>query len=212
MQNARINQRQMEWLKLYLGRDARYSGNATACYKRVYQVSNERVAQTSGSRLLNHPAIKAEIEKAQARALKQAGINQQFVLEQSVRLYDMAVGDVPVEVWEEKDSEGRVHVRERREINLTVASKQLDQIGRHTQVQAFQDNVEHTHTHTLERRLAARSRMIEEKAQAMHQGNDVIEGHAVEVKDEKRVHLAGGQINDDRAEKTSSQRAGATEK
>ena len=169
-----LNARQREFLRLYVGRNSRYRGNATACYKKAYECSDDRVAQACGSRLTRENVhIKAAIEAAKQKALDNLGIDATFVLRESLRLYDRAMGDEAVEVDvidTKKQADGStvhvVRVVEQRDHNPAIARQALELIGRHTSVQAFQDNVEHTHTHRLEQALAKRHQQIEAAAGA----------------------------------------------
>ena len=239
MPQTGLNAKQRDFVRLYLGRSSRYHGNATACYKKAYECTDDRVAQVCGSRLTKKPHIAKLIAQAKERALHNLGIDAQFVLAESLRLYDRAMGDEPVEVDvidTVKQADGTVlnvpRTIEVRRYDPQVASKQIEQIGRHTSVQAFQDNVEHTHTHYLEQRLAARHKQIEQRAA----NRPPIEGAATRIDDddapgagaqqldqaheagaggeaEKRVHRGGGH---DRAAaspaKTARAAAGASGK
>ncbi len=93
-----LNNKQRRFLRLYLGRDDQYHGNGTQCYKVVYECDNDRVSQTSGSRLINHPIIAKEIAAWKNAQSKLTIADAGFVLEQSVRLYDRAMGDAAIEV------------------------------------------------------------------------------------------------------------------
>ena len=176
MQNRTLNPKQRKFIQLYLGRDPRFYGHATECYKRVYNSdADDRVAQSAGARLLKVPAIKAIIDKAEEKALQQVGIDAAWVLEQAVELYDRAMGykGVDVErVTEDDDGTQVVETTEVRDFNPAIAAKSLEIIGKHTQVQAFQDNVNHTHTHVLEDRLSRRVASIEARARTLQQHED----------------------------------------
>lgn len=234
-----MNAKQRDFLKLYVGRNSRYHGNATRCYMKAYDCDNERVAQTSGSRLTKLPEIAAAIETARQKALDNLGADAAFVLEQSIRLYDRAMGDMTVEVdvidkvkRPVHDEDGEVvdheivHVPraiEVRRYDPAIAHKTIELIGRHTTIQAFQDNVEHTHTHRLERALAARHQKLEAQAGQ----RDPIEGTARQVPDDddQAGAPAGAGASKEGAstrgpqiaaraepEKTSAESAGATGK
>lgn len=168
-----LNPQQALFVKLYLGRDDRYHGNATRSYIRAFGIESERSAQVSSSRLLKKPHVKAIIDEAKRKAIAQAEADARFVLEQSVHLYDVAMGNKAVEVDVIMPS-GETRAVEKRDLNLTVAGKALDLIGKHTSVQAFTEVVEHTHTHQLVERLNARTKMIEQRAAQQ----PAIEGHA----------------------------------
>ena len=166
MQSAKLNPRQQTFLKLYTGQ-TEIAGNGTRCYMAAYNCEVERVAQTGASRLLRDPRIKAILEEAERRALAALNVNAKFVLDESVRLYRIAIGDEPVavdHVITNKDGSRSVSAILRRETNLPIARQALELIGRHTSVQAFQDNIEHTHTHYLEQALSKRTKVIEGRA------------------------------------------------
>ena len=214
--HQQLNAKQRKWLKLYLGKDENLHGNATRCYKAVYGLTDDRSAQVSGSRLLHHPMIKQLIAEATARMDERIVLDAGFVLEQSKRLYDRAMGDeaIPGEAKITIDPETgreRVTVTERREYDPTTARHALQMIGQHKSVQAFTQTIEHSHTHKLEQRLQARSKVIEGKASRLAQETEQpgylsqdsaipVEGEAVAVEGQKRVHTAGGQTDDDERE------------
>lgn len=201
-QQNQLNAQQAEFLRLYLGRDKRYRDNGTRSYMKAYDCTNERTAQACSSRLVNdNPVIAAAIQQARELAMQNLGVNAEFVLAQSLRLLDRAMGDEAIEVEvvdKVKQADGSIlhvpRIIEVRRYDPAVASKQIEQIGRHTSVQAFQDNVEHTHTHYLEQRLAQRHKQIEQRAA---QRNEALEGtyttdDAGAGEGEKRVHRGGG--------------------
>lgn len=159
-----LNPRQLQFLRLYTGRDLHYHGKGAECYRAVYNPNaNPKVAWAGANRLLNHPAVNAALVRAEKKALEAAQIDSKFVLEQSVILFDRAMGYEAVEE-EFTDSKGNVRTRSRRTYNASIAAKALELIGKHADVQAFQDNVNHTHTHQLEERLLARTKAIEGRA------------------------------------------------
>jgi hypothetical protein len=109
------------------------------------------------------------LQSRQDKLTEVTGINAEFLLRQSKRLYDRAMGDEPVagETTIETDPETGQEVvikTERRDYDPTTARHALQLIGQHKSVQAFSQTVEHNHTHTLENRLAARSKAIEKAA------------------------------------------------
>ena len=212
----RLNPKQLHWLRLYLGRDPEVRGNATACYRRAYGVTNKRVAEAGASRLLNHRLIKPELDKFQQQALATAGIDAQFVLDQSLRLFDTAMGDLPTEQEvRTTDAHGRetVSYRQTREYDPGTAHKALTMLGNNKHVQAFQQNIEVSHTHYLEERLAARTKAIEGKARRVA---DQSEGDlSLPGPEQLERGSISAEVNSDRnapAEKTSFQPEGATGK
>lgn len=165
-----LNPRQHHWLRLYLGRDPELRGNATRCYAKAYGVENEGVAQSGGTRLRRHPILSKLIEKAERDAIATAGIDAQFVLDQSLRLYDIATGDLPTDheiVDVDEGGRERRTLRQVRQFDPKSAHQALRMIGDNKHVQAFQQNVEVSHTHYLEERLAAKSKVIEGRAQVI---------------------------------------------
>jgi len=171
MQSAKLNPRQSKFLRMYTGRDADLYGNATACYKKVYGATDDRIAQVSGSRLLHHPRIAAILAQAEQAAIDRLHVNAEFVLNETVRLYDRSMADEPVAV----ESSHLDHDTGLRVITITdqlrydpgTARQCLEMIGRHKAVQAFQDTVEHSHVHYLEAALMKRSKVIEGRAQVL---------------------------------------------
>lgn len=221
-----LNQRQRLFVKLYLGSTAIH-GNGTRCYMAAYETENVLAAQRSASRLLKNQDVQAIITAVETAALEQLQVDATFVLGESLRLYQRAMGDDSFETVEvDTDPETgceRVNVTSRRDYDPATAKAALQLIGQHRDVQAFTQTVEHNHTHHLEQRLAARSAVIEGRATQVIGSDDdkalapAVEGPGmanVEVEVEqtpKRVHTA--EVNDDQApadEKTSSERAGAT--
>jgi len=164
-----LNGKQEAFVKLYLGKDKNLRGYPVRCYKAAYGQTNDRCAQVSASRLLQNPLIKDLVSKAQARANQKIILDASFVLTESKRLYDRAMGDEPIpgKTTITKDPETgqeRVTSTERHEYDPATARQALQMIGQHKSVQAFSVQVEHSHTHILEQRLAARSKVIEASA------------------------------------------------
>ena len=166
-----LNAKQRQYIKLYTGH-SQLGGNATRCYMAAYDQKNEFCAQRSASFLMNHnPHIAAILAQAEERAINQITINAKYVLDQSVRLHRLAMGDdsfdhVVVET-DPDTGEERTTVTEQRSYDPATAKAALQLIGQHKDIQAFSVTVEHTHTHLLERRLAARSKLIEGRATAV---------------------------------------------
>lgn len=157
------------FIKYYTGRDPLLAWNATRSYMAAYPVSSERSASVGGSRLLNNPLIKTIIAKASARLDEKQIVDATFVLDQSKRLYDRAMGDTPIPgettvTVDPETGQETVATSERYEYDPATARQALQLIGQHKRVQAFTVNVEHSHTHVLEQRLAARSKVIEGQA------------------------------------------------
>ncbi|MEE8364182.1 MAG: terminase small subunit [Gammaproteobacteria bacterium] len=168
----KLNSRQLAFIKVYLGGDTKLAGNATKSYRSVYgDTASDRSAQVCASKLLNNPLVKAQIDRAQVKAVTAIDWNARTVLEESVRLYDRCMGDTgyPVEYTykDKKTGELVTTVRQERSYNPQGARAALELIGRNTAIQAFQDNIEVSHTHHLELALAKRAKSLEGMARSV---------------------------------------------
>ncbi len=226
-----------QFIRLYLGRDPKLHGNATRCYLAVYGDQPIRSAQVSASRLLQREDIQAHIADFEHKALEQAQLDAGYVLAQSRRLFERAMGDEPIDETsvevDEATGEERVTFRERRDYDPATARAALQLIGQHRDIQAFSQTIEVSHTHHLEQRLAARSKAIEGRATRIPAPSQVDdragrslpnlaaaaalidepgEGNAnARTEGQKRVHPAGGQIDRGARDHVSApERAGAT--
>jgi len=165
----RLSGRQRKFIKYYTGRNPDLHGNATRSYKAAYGLTDTRSASVCGSKLMKRPLVKALIAKAIARMDEETIVDAGFVLKQSKRLYDRAMGDepvpgVPVIAIDPRTGDEVVTVPERYDYDPATARQALQLMGQHKDVQAFTQTVEHNHTHMLEQRLAARSKVIEGRA------------------------------------------------
>lgn len=164
-----MNNKQRRFFRLYFGKDERLQGNGTRCYQIVYECADRHSAQVSASRLLNRPEFKAWIDHCQQVAMAEIGVDAGFVKTQAVRIFARAMGDEPVTsttiTTDPETGNERIEHLERYDYDPGTALKALQLVGQHKEVQAFSQVVEHTHTHQLEQRLAARSKIIESSAQ-----------------------------------------------
>ena len=162
----KLNNRQLAFIKVYLGDNSKIAGNATKCYRSVYgDTASDRSAQVCASKLLRNPLVKAQIDRSQVKAVQAIDWNARTVLEEAVRLYDRCMGDTsyPVE-YSHKDKDTGEYVTvtmQERSYNPQGARAALELIGRNTAIQAFQDNIEVSHTHHLEQALANRAKALE---------------------------------------------------
>ena len=164
-----LNHKQRQFIKHYMGRDPKLHAHATNSYKAAYGLTDTRSAAVCGSKLLQNPLVRQLIAKATARLDEKIITDSSFVLKQSRRLYDRAMGDeaIPgdaVVTVDPETGEESVHVPETRQYDPATARQALQLIGQHKDVQAFSVTVEHSHTHRLEQRLAARSKVVEGRA------------------------------------------------
>jgi phage terminase small subunit len=159
----KLSAKDQQFADLYFGGPDDVMGNATACYRYLHPRAKDSTCQVEGSKLLSKPMVAEYLQAKREKLTEVTGINAEYVLRQSIRLYNRAMGDEPIEIDVVAPS-GELRTIERREYNPQVAKAALELIGRHTQVQAFRDNVEHSHTHRLEQALARKSKEVEKAA------------------------------------------------
>ena len=178
-----LNLKQLKFVKLYIGGDATLMGNATACYREAYRPNSSlRVLQAMASKLLRQPKVQAMIARATVRAVEAVDWSAQTVLEQSIRLYDRCMGDidypVTLQYLDKETGEPKTSTIRRSDYNPSGARGALELIGRNTGIQAFQENIEVSHTHYLEQALARRAKVIEGRAVPVLPGPGDQPGHA----------------------------------
>lgn len=146
--------------------------NATAAAKRAGY--SEKTAGRIGQENLQKPVIVEAIEAAKAERSKRTEIDADWVLKQAAKLHQRCMQEIkPVMVRDGKewvqatgeDDEGNEGLLFT--FNANGAAKALEIVGKHVGVQAFQENVKHTHegevTHNHTERM---SRLNALKAQA----------------------------------------------
>jgi len=163
-----ISAKDQQFADHFFGGPDRLRGSAKACYKNLHPRCQDSTAATEGPALLRKPQVQAYLEQQGKKITERAEINAQWVLEQSIRLYKRCMGDelYPVE-YERTDPETGIVTAETyatRSFNAAGARAALELIGRHCAVQAFQVNVEVSHTHYLEQALARRAKAVEDRA------------------------------------------------
>ena len=164
----RLPHKHLSFLKAYLGDDPITGGNANQSYRLVYgEHLATRTSQVCGAKLLKLPRIAALVAQAETKAAQEIDWNAKKVLEQSVRLYDRCMGDtsypVTIEYVDKVTREPHVKTVQRTDYNPTGARAALELIGRNRGIQAFQENIEVSHTHYLEQQLSRRARLLEGK-------------------------------------------------
>lgn len=82
---------------------------------------SEHTAKEQGCRLLKHPAVGTAIAEAMANRASKVGIDAAWVLEQAVALHTAAIAAKA----------------------FPVAARALELVGKHIDVQAFKERVEH---------------------------------------------------------------------
>ncbi|MCP4331654.1 MAG: hypothetical protein GY785_03270 [Gammaproteobacteria bacterium] len=158
-----LSVKDQEFADLYFGGHDAVRGNATACYRAIHPRAKQRTCEVNGSRKLRQAEVLEYLGSKREKLTEVTGINAEYVLRQAIRLYRRAMGDEPFEVDLVTPS-GEIRTSERREYNPQVAKATLELIGKHTRVQAFRENIEHTHTHRLERALARKGKQVEDAA------------------------------------------------
>jgi hypothetical protein len=153
----------------YFGGSSELRGSAKACYKYVHPQCKDSTAATEGPALLRNPHVQGYLDEQGQKISERAEVNAQWVLEQSVRLYKMAAGEIPVieeRIVEKQGENGNTTYEteyvELRKTDLGAAIRALEMIGKHMAVQAFSKKVEVSHTHRLEQALARRGKLVED--------------------------------------------------
>ncbi|WP_288365624.1 terminase small subunit [uncultured Marinobacter sp.] len=149
-------------------------GNASDAYRHAYQTSRmkEDSIYQSASRLLKDVKVLSRVEELQAIAAKQA--DEQFKMDASwllgrlQQIDELDIADVlddsgnirPISQWPKawRTSISGVDLNELigkgedavltivRKLKMPDKQKNLEMIGRHVEIQAFKDKVEHEHT------------------------------------------------------------------
>ena len=137
-----------EFADVYFGGPDELRGNATACYRYLHPRAKDNSCQVEGSRILSKPMVAQYLQSRRDKLTEVTGVNAEYVLLQAVRYLEISIGDRPAP----------------KNFNPAGVKAGLDLIGRHAQVQAFRENIQHTHTHRLEQALARKQREIERAA------------------------------------------------
>ena len=172
---ARLNLKQLTFIKLYLGSDDTIAGNASACYRIAYNSkAKPKTINAMASKLMASAKVKKVIDTATKQAVAAVNWSARTVLDESVTLYNRCMGyeEVPEQyIATDKQTGVRTpHTVYRRSFNAAGARAALELIGRNTGIQAFQDNVEVSHTVYLEQALAKRAKAVESRATALLPG------------------------------------------
>jgi len=166
-----ISAKDQHFADKYYGGPDNLRGSAKACYKHLHPRCKDSTAATEGPALLRKPQVRAYLEQQGKKITERAEINAQWVLEQSVRLFDRCMGDeaYPVEytITDKETGEKSTGTYFNRSFNAAGARAALELIGRNTGIAAFSDQIEVSHTHYLEQQLAKRSKLIEGRAQVV---------------------------------------------
>ncbi|MCP3672427.1 MAG: hypothetical protein GY814_18750, partial [Gammaproteobacteria bacterium] len=80
----------------YFGGPDNCRGNAKRCWLYFHPRVKERSAEELGSRTLRKVEVRQYLESKAQKLRDKTEINAQWVLEESVRLYKMAMGEIPV--------------------------------------------------------------------------------------------------------------------
>jgi len=96
---------------------------------------SKKTAQRIGSENLSKPLVAAAIQELADKRIERTQIDADWVLEQQVRVYEKCMTDIPV-----LDSDGCETGEYRFE--HSGANKALENVGKHVNVQAFNNKVE----------------------------------------------------------------------
>lgn len=136
----KLTDKQKRFVKEYL-----VDLNATQAAIRAGYSAN--TAQQIGSENLSKPLIAEKIAKAHGKKLKEAEINAQWVLDQAVKLNKRCMQEIKPkmkkvdgELVPMVDEDGNYVF----EFNAAGASKALELVGKHVNIQAFKEKVEHS--------------------------------------------------------------------
>ena len=144
----KLSAKDQQFADLYFGGQDDVMGNATACYRHLHPRAKDNTCQVEGSKILSKPMVADYLQAQREKLTEVTGINAECVLRQSIRYFEIAIGDRPVP----------------ENFNHAGVKAALELIGRHTRVQAFKDTIEHSHTHRLEKALARGGKEVEQAA------------------------------------------------
>ncbi|MDF2800779.1 MAG: terminase small subunit [Anaerocolumna sp.] len=111
--------------------------NATAAYKRAYNVTNDNTAKVNGSRLLTKADIREIVDKRKADRAKDTGITANYVLTSLKNIADKCMTAEPV-----TDREGNSTGEYR--FDSSGANRALELLGKHLKL--FTDKIETENT------------------------------------------------------------------
>ena len=141
--------------------------NATAAYRRAGYAAKGNAAEVNAARLLRNAQVQAAIVEAKAARSEETGINATWVLKRLAEeafadladLYDETGRVKPIKDWPlvwrqglvagievETIGEGAGHVTK---IKISERIKRVELIGKHIDVQAFKEKIEHSGTMTV---------------------------------------------------------------
>jgi phage terminase small subunit len=143
-----LSAKDQQFADLYYGGPDDMRGNATACYRAIHPRAKQRTCEVNGSRKLRQAEVVEYLESKREELTEATGVNAEYVLRQSIRYLEIAIGDRPTP----------------ENFNHAGVKAALELIGRHTRVQALKDTIEHSHTYQLEQRLAVKSKAVEKAA------------------------------------------------
>jgi len=115
-----------------------------------------KTAKAVGHENLTKPDIASAIADAQAIRAEKVGIDAEYVLRQAVKLHERCMQEIAPMIDRRgmpiKDDEGNPLF----EFNAAGAAKALELVGKHVNVQAFKDRVDHSGTFTTITEVALR--------------------------------------------------------
>jgi homoserine acetyltransferase len=166
-----LSSKDRQFADRYFGGPDRMRGSAKACYKYLHPRCKDSTAETEGPSVLRKPQVQTYLEQQGNKVAERTEINAKWVLEESLRLYRMAIGEIPTiqeRIVEKQDENGNTFYEteyyELCKTDLSAALRALWLIGKHAAVQAFTQKIDVSHNHRLEVALANRAKQVEEAA------------------------------------------------
>lgn len=118
---------------------------------------SQKTAQAIGAENLTKPLVKEAIDAAMAAREERTQIDADYVLRQAVKLHERCMQEI--EPFRDRKGE-HVHDEHGRPLyvfNANGAARALELIGKHVNIQAFQDNLNVTGVDALAERLSRAS-------------------------------------------------------
>lgn len=93
----KLSVKDQQFADFYFGGPDDVMGNATACYRYLHPRARDNTCQFEESNTLLKPMVAKYLQSRREELTEATGINAEYVLRQSVRLLDRAMGNEAVE-------------------------------------------------------------------------------------------------------------------
>ena len=91
----KLSAKDQQFADLYFGGQDDVMGNATACYRHLHPRAKDNTCQVEGSKILSKPMVADYLQAQREKLTEVTGINAEYVLRQSIRYFEIAIGDRP---------------------------------------------------------------------------------------------------------------------